>query len=1001
MAANRWWCFLPISLLASCGGDDSGQFLATSSNGPDAKQPASVGRVSRDPSFARLRAAYLASVQTNAPAIYDLERDPSGPWMGQNPAQRAQIRMTSAGVHLARDVEGAPRALDVQLGGLGCSDEIEPATQAELSAKGNRIELRREGLVEWYVSGPLGVEQGFEIEKAPACRSNGGADVTIAVRMQGLTAELDTHGNAVSLRDENGNVVFRYSDLHVVDATQRVLPSGLSVKENVVSIHIDDTDALYPIFVDPILWSETQKLLATDPGVGDAFATAVAIDGDTAIIGAPTDDEKGVDAGAAYVFVRDPVMNTWTQTQKLMSGDASATAGDNFGKSVSISGDAIAIGAPVDNTSRGAVFVFQRTAAALPFTQLQKITAPNAANGDQFGGAVAIAGTSITIGAPFDDNGIGGDAGSAFVYFKSGATYALQATLTAGALGAPGDEFGSAVAISADTTLIGSYGDDANGSLAGAAYVFVRVGAVWSQQSKFLPVDIKASDRFGWSVALSGETALIGAPLASTSTGAAYAYVRNAGTWMQQKKFTALDADASDQFGHSVAISGDTAIIGARADEPKGTNSGSAYVFLRNAGVWAQEKKFVASDETAADEVGASVGVSGTLAIVGGPKHDGAAVDAGAAWFVTPVNKLDNGQACMKGTDCVSEICVDGVCCDSSCGNGAAGDCQACNVAGKLGMCSPVAAGSECRGAGGACDMAEMCDGIATDCPVDVKLMVGTECNASLGACDPAEVCDGATNDCPADSIAALGVICRGSVGECDIEETCDGAAVTCPEDVVLTAGSVCRASAGDCDMEDVCDGVVGACTDNKKAANTECRASNGACETAATCDGATDECPANVLLSAGSVCRDAAGPCDVAETCDGAAAPCPNDALATAGTTCGSASGECSADPVCDGSTTACPNGKNLPDGTVCTDGRCQAGACDSGAGGGGVGGGGGAGEGGGGTGGTVIAPGGGGGCSCRVDGSDGQTHSPVWISVGLGLLAFARRKQSRAASS
>jgi len=1006
LAAKRWWFALPVSLAAACGADDRGPQSGDASLSAQAKAPPAGDVVDH----AGLRAAYVAAVQKDASPAYRLERGAKGTISARNPAQGFSAELSAAGVRVAADAR-VDRPFDLSLDAVGCEGDLTPAAEASPEASGNRAEYRRGDVVEWYLNGPLGLEQGFDLAQRPACREDGGGAVTLRMRAEGLLPELTAEADAALLRDEAGEVILRYTDLHVTDAKGRVLPSFLSAEEGRLSIHVDDTGAIYPIVVDPIVWSEAQKLLASDGAMDDAFGYAVAIDGDTAVIGAPDDDDaaKGVDAGSAYVFVRNAGNNTWTQSQRLLSGDATLTAGDRLGRTVAISGNIIAVGAPLDNASRGAVFIFQRTAFGANFTQLQKIIAADVASGDRFGSAVALSGTTLVVGSPFDDTAPNTDSGSAYVYLKGATTFAQQgAKLTAGAASAGQDEFGTSVAISGDTIVVGAYGDDDNGSVSGSAFVFFRTAGAWAQQAKLAPPDGKANDWFGYSVAVAGDTALIASPLALASQGKVYAYTRTMGVWAQQAQILAVDGDGGDQFGHSVSIVGDTAVIGARYDEPQST--GSAYVFLRNAGVWAQEKKITGADAGIGAQFGHSVGVSGSWALVGAEAHSGAAANSGGAYLFTPQNKLDNGQACQTGKDCASGFCADGVCCNTACGGGAASDCQACNLAGAVGTCTPSAAGTECRMAGGACDVAEACDGTNTACPADTKVAANTECRASLGGCDPAETCDGASNACPADMFAAGNTVCRAAVGACDIDEICDGFTPLCPGDNLVQAGTTCRPAAGGCDAAESCDGVNGACpADAKVAAGTECRGMAGACDAAETCDGASSDCPADVLSSTGTVCRAAIGLCDVAESCDGATVDCPADALTVAGTECRAAAGECDVAELCDGATSDCPSDGAMADGTVCTGGRCEAGVCDTGEGGaggdGGAGGAGGAGGGGGaGTGGSAGAGGSlpvdDGSCDCRAAGTTrGNAGSAGAFGLALGLAAFARRLRSRRA--
>jgi len=206
--------------------------------------------------------------------------------------------------------------------------------------------------------------------------------------------------------------------------------------------------------------------------------------------------------------------------------------------------------------------------------QEAKLTASDAAAGDQFGINVAIDGETAVVGANTDDTAAGTAAGSAYVFVRSGVSWSQQAKLTASDA-AGGDDFGVSVAISGNTIVVGAdLNDDA-----GSAYVFVRSGTSWSQQAKLTAGDAASADQFGFNVGISGETVVVGAVSDDTITGSAYVFVRSGTSWSQQAKLTASDAAATDNFGISVGISGDTVVSGALFDDDGGTDSGSAYVF--------------------------------------------------------------------------------------------------------------------------------------------------------------------------------------------------------------------------------------------------------------------------------------------------------------------------------------------------------------------------------------------------------------------------------------
>ena len=392
--------------------------------------------------------------------------------------------------------------------------------------------------------------------------------------------------------------------------------------------------ALTPIEVD--------KLVASDGASGDSFGYSVAVDGDTAVIGAVHDDDNGLDSGAAYVFSR--IDGIWRQQAKLTASDGAAY--DYFGVSVAVDGDTAVIGAYYDDDNgynSGAVYVFIRSGDS--WVRQAKLTASDGAGWDYFGVSVAVDGDTAVIGAHYDDDN-GTDSGSAYVFGRSDGAWAQQTKLTAPDWAA-GSYFGYSVAVDGDTAVIGAYGDYDNGTNSGAAYVFGRSDGAWAQQTRLTAADGVEFHYFGRSVAVNGDTAIIGALGDSdngSKSGAAYVFSRSGSTWVQQAKLTASDGAANDWFGVSVAVDGDTAVIGALYDDDNGSDSGSAYVFSRSGGTWAQQAKLTAFDGTSGDHFGASVAVDGdTAAVIGALYDDDNGSDSGSA-YVFSLAPPDNDE---------------------------------------------------------------------------------------------------------------------------------------------------------------------------------------------------------------------------------------------------------------------------------------------------------------------------------------------------------------------
>ena len=329
-------------------------------------------------------------------------------------------------------------------------------------------------------------------------------------------------------------------------------------------------------------WHQQAKLTADDGAAKDEFGGKVALSGDTAVIGAIFQDDKGDNSGSAYVFTRSGT--TWSQQVKLTAADGAE--GDAFGQSIALSGDTVVIGAPHDDdkgNDAGSVYVFTRSGTT--WSQQVKLTAADGVAGDVFGISIAFSGDTIVIGADLNDEKAL-NAGAVYVFTRSGSSWSQQAKITA-ADGAETDIFGVRVALSGDTILISARRDDDDvmGIDAGSAYIFTRTGTTWQQQIKLTASDGAADDRFGRSVALVADTAVIGAMFQDDkgdNSGSAYVFTRSGTTWSQQVKLTAADGAEGDVFGWSVALSDDTAVITATRDDDKGNESGSAYVFEIN-----------------------------------------------------------------------------------------------------------------------------------------------------------------------------------------------------------------------------------------------------------------------------------------------------------------------------------------------------------------------------------------------------------------------------------
>jgi hypothetical protein len=449
------------------------------------------------------------------------------------------------------------------------------------------------------------------------------------------------------------------------------------VQDRQLALVVDDGDAIYPVTIDPLI-TRLEATLTGRRGVGDGargddfgYSVSLSGDGKTALVGVPYKDMPAGsggtlrDQGSVYVFVRSGT--NWNEQAQLTASDGAFQ--DYFGISVSLSmdGSTAMVGAIcADNgwADEGSAYVFVRSGSS--WIQQAKLTAGDRVEFDHFGRSVSLSndGNAALVGAPGQDIWAGSDAGSGYVFVRSGSSWIQQAILTAGDR-RPWDSFGSSVSLSNDgnAALVGAPGHDTPASSdAGSGYVFVRGGTNWTEQAQLTASDGAAGDKFGGSVSLNadGSTAIVGASCADNDgwdDGSAYVFVRNGSSWIQQAKLTASDGEVGDEFGCAVSLSvdGSTALVGAEfAVRPAGADSaGSAYLFVRSGSDWSQQGKLTPDRGRLGDNFGSSVSLSrdGTTALVGTPLGDAPAVlhTGSASVFVRNGNAWTEQEKLLAG----------------------------------------------------------------------------------------------------------------------------------------------------------------------------------------------------------------------------------------------------------------------------------------------------------------------------------------------------------------
>ena len=603
--------------------------------GTASREPRGAKGLGSLPALARGPVSEALGAQDRA---YHAKSLSGGAYAAVNPAQRMTLRFDRSGVALS----SVTTRVGLSLRAAGYGSSLRTLGQVAPRAKANHVAYSHPGLTEWYVNGPAGLEQGFTIPRALPGPQAG--PLTLAMALSGnARIALGSGGQSITLRSAGGHML-RYGGVSAQDARGRALHSSLVLHGQRLLLRVDvggvPGGARYPLRIDP--WVQQGEKLTGGGERGEegglGFSVALSPEGSTALIGAPGDTEN---AGAAWVFSRSGT--TWTQQGGKLTGNGESGEG-HFGVSVALSAEVsgsmtAVVGAPADNNSTGAVWVFTRTSGVWS-QQGTKLTAKSGeeSGAGAFGVSVALAskeGNTALMGAPGDTTGNG----AAWVFTRTSGVWSQQGAKLIAKSGEESEKggFGEGVALAPEgtTALMSAPGD----AKKGAAWVFTRSGTTWSQQGAKLTAksgEESEEGLFGISVAVSAEstttgTALIGAPANATGTGAAWVFTRSGTTWTQQgAKLVAKSGEelGAGRFGASVALSAEAsttyALIGGHGDS---NNIGAAWVFTRTSGVWTQQgAKLTAKsgEEVGEGSFGEAVALSseGNTALIGSPGDD-------------------------------------------------------------------------------------------------------------------------------------------------------------------------------------------------------------------------------------------------------------------------------------------------------------------------------------------------------------------------------------------
>ncbi len=468
--------------------------------------------------------------------------------------------------------------------------------------------------------------------------------------------------------DTGASITVNDTDIGTDDLSQLIaLTEGADTVINIV-VKLNTASKTYTITVSRAsadTFAEQAILTASNTEANDEFGYSVALSGDTLAVGAfhedsstqrfnTTANEDALKSGAVYIFVR--TAGSWEQQVYIKASNAEAN--DEFGISVSLSGDTLAVGATGEDSdatgiingpnelapSAGAVYIFTRTGSS--WNEQAYIKASNASGGDLFGTSVSLSGETLAVGAHIE----GSASGAVYVFTRNETTWSEQAYIKASNAGA-GDRFGNSVSLSGDTLAVGASEED---TWKGAVYIFTRNDISWTEQAYLKAPNPVIQDYFGISVALSGDTLAVGAYLEDSSTeganaipdtngsnsGAVYVFVRNDTTWTQQSFIKPFNTTDNDQFGKSVALSGDVLVVGSAREDSniagidqgwndKQKDYGAVYVYTRDGITWSNQSFIKPSTTVSRDFFGSSVAVAGDTIAVGVPVND---TSAGAVY---------------------------------------------------------------------------------------------------------------------------------------------------------------------------------------------------------------------------------------------------------------------------------------------------------------------------------------------------------------------------------
>lgn len=531
-------------------------------------------------------------------------------------------------------------------GYAGALEDVQP-----IPAQVTRAEARYDhgALREWYREDARGLEHGYDVAARPPSGSALGSPLEVRIAVEGA--------QRIELAGDRASAVFvgldprerlRYAGLSVLDADGRALPAWMDVDGRDLVIRVDDGGARYPLAIDPILSSESARLMPLDPKRYARHGTAVEVEGDLAIVGAYGDYAPLKQAGSAYVFRTSG--SGWSQEAKLFGAGGYL---DGFGFDVDLSGDRALVGAPWEgssghDTGAGYVFAFDGQAWNLE----AKLSYSGTFDFANMGRSLALAGEVAALGAPLDFEG-STQTGRVFVFERVAGVWTETQRL-APSDGAQGDTFGYRVALDGDVLVVGSPYKNNPGVADGAAYVFERSAGRWIETARLSGGDGADGEfrYFGNSVAVDGNTVAVGCPGfhgVNVGSGMVFVFRREPSGWIAEERLEGSDSKLISEFGRCVDLDGDWLVAGSRGEAIPGLVTGTAYAFLRQPEGWREQTRLQHGDFDAGDGFGGSIAADGSECVVGAPSKGDEGPVAGAAYAFELVPQPSVGTPFCSG----------------------------------------------------------------------------------------------------------------------------------------------------------------------------------------------------------------------------------------------------------------------------------------------------------------------------------------------------------------